>query len=198
MRTQALQAVPQGCDDQQMIIDLPDRRPVIHDSAWVAPTATIVGGVSLAADVSIWYGVVVRADTGPIEIGEGSNVQDNSVMHTDEGLTLRIGRRVTIAHGAIVHGAQVDDDVLIGMGAVLLNHCRIGRGSIVGAGAVVSEGAVIPPNSLVLGVPGKVRRETTDAERQRIAGGATGYLEKARQHRLGSIQPGTDQRPGRR
>ncbi|WP_029136321.1 gamma carbonic anhydrase family protein [Nakamurella lactea] len=169
-----------------MIIDLPDRRPQIHESAWIAPTATIVGGVSVAADASIWYGVVLRADSGPIEIGAGSNVQDNSVMHTDEGLTLRIGRRVTVGHGAIVHGADIDDDVLIGMGAVLLNHCRIGSGSIVGAGAVVSEGAVIPPNSLVLGVPGKVRRQTTDAERERIAGGASGYVDRARQHRQGS------------
>lgn len=173
-----------------MIIGLPDREPSIHEYAWIAPTATIVGGVSIAAEASIWYGVVLRADAGPIEIGEGSNVQDNSVLHTDEGLTLRIGRRVTVGHGAIVHGADVDDDVLIGMGAVLLNHCRIGSGSIVGAGAVVSEGAVIPPNSLVLGVPGKVRRETTEAERERIARGATGYLQKAQQHRGGSARPG--------
>lgn len=171
-----------------MIVDLPDREPELHESAWIAPNATVIGRVSIAADASIWYGTVLRADTGPIEIGEGSNVQDNSVMHTDAGLTLRIGSRVTIGHNAIVHGVQVDDDVLIGMGAVLLNRCRIGSGSIIGAGAVVSEDTVIPPNSLVLGVPGKVRRETTEAERARIAGGAVDYRERARQHRLGTIR----------
>lgn len=166
-----------------MILELPDRpAPEIHDDAWAAPSATVVGTVRLGAGANVWYGAVLRGDEEPIEIGERSNVQDGCVMHTDPGHPVRIGSDVTIGHAALVHGATVEDGVLIGMRSVLLNGARIGSGSIVGAGALVSEGVEIPPNSLVLGVPGKVRRETTEAERAAIATSAAGYVARAARH----------------
>lgn len=167
-----------------MIIELPDRPgPTIAETAWVAPTATVIGNVRLAEGANVWYGAVLRGDEDEIVIGERSNVQDTCVMHTDPGHPVRIGADVTIGHRAIVHGATVADGVLIGMGSTLLNGCVIGSGSVVGAGALVSEGVVIPPNSLVLGVPGKVRRETTETERAAIAASAPGYVARAERHR---------------
>ncbi|GAB2610915.1 gamma carbonic anhydrase family protein [Pseudactinotalea suaedae] len=167
-----------------MIIELPDREgPEIDDGAWVAPTATVIGQVHLAEGASVWYGAVLRGDEDEIVLGRGSNVQDNCVMHTDPGHPVRIGADVTIGHGAIVHGATVHDGVLIGMGATLLNGSVVGSGSVIGAGALVSEGVEIPPNSLVLGVPGKVRRETTEEERAAIARSAPGYVARAQRHR---------------
>lgn len=175
--------------DRDMIIELPDRSgPEIDEGAWVAPTATVIGSVRLGAGANIWYGAVLRGDEDEIVIGERSNVQDNCVMHTDMGYPVRIGADVTIGHGAIVHGATVEDGVLIGMGSTLLNGSVVGSGSVIGAGALVSEGVVIPPNSLVLGVPGKVRRETTEEERAAIARSAPGYVARAERHR-GAQQP---------
>jgi carbonic anhydrase/acetyltransferase-like protein (isoleucine patch superfamily) len=171
-----------------MIIDLPDRRPEIADDAWIAASATVVGSVIIGPEVGVWYGAVLRGDEAEIEIGAGSNVQDNCVFHTDPGRRLVLGRDVTVGHGAIVHGAVVGDGVLIGMGAVLMNGCRIGAGSMIGSGAVVSEGVEIPPGSLVLGVPGKVRRETTEEERAFMLDGARGYVERARRHRAGQVR----------
>src|SRR5919106_1477293 len=127
--------------------------PSIHDSAFIHPDAIVCGEVTLGARVSIWPTAVVRGDTGAIVIGDESNVQDGSVIHVDHGVPTTVGRRVAIGHRAIVHGSTVDDDCLIGMGAVLLNGARIGTGSIVGAGAVCREEMHVPPNSLVLGVP---------------------------------------------
>lgn len=172
-----------------MIIELPDRNgPDIADGAWVAPTATVIGSVRLGEGANIWYGAVLRGDEDEIAIGARSNVQDNCVMHTDPGYPVRVGADVTIGHGAIVHGATIEDGVLIGMGSTLLNGSVIGSGSVVGAGALVSEGAVIPPNSLVLGIPGKVRRETTESERAAIAASAPGYVARAERHRGGQAR----------
>jgi carbonic anhydrase/acetyltransferase-like protein (isoleucine patch superfamily) len=120
-------------------------------------------------------------------VGDESNIQDPTMLHTDRGIPVVIGDRVTVGHRAILHGCTVDNDVLIGMGAILLNRCRIGSGSIVGAGALVPEGVQIPPNSLVLGVPGKVVRETTESERQKIAASAVGYQRLAEAHRCGDV-----------
>jgi len=168
----------------RMIVELPDRDgPHVHDGAWVAPTATLIGDVHLAEGANVWYGAVLRGDEDRIEIGPRSNVQDGCVMHTDPGHPVRVGADVTIGHGAIVHGATIADGVLIGMGSILLNGAVIGSGSVIGAGALVSEGVEIPPNSLVLGVPGKVRRETTEEERAAIARSAPGYVARAQRHR---------------
>lgn len=167
-----------------MIIELPDRDgPVLHEGAWVAPSAAVIGDVRLGDGANVWYGAVLRGDEDEIVIGPRSNVQDNCVMHTDPGFPVRVGADVTIGHGAIVHGATVEDGVLVGMGSTLLNGSVIGTGSVIGAGALVSEGVTIPPNSLVLGVPGKVRRETTQEERDHIARSAPGYVARADRHR---------------
>ena len=170
-----------------MIISLGDRRPVIADSAWIAPTATVVGSVRLAFDVSVWYGATIRGDEDDIDIGAGSNIQDNCVLHTDPGLRLSIGRLVNVGHSAVIHGATVEDGCLIGMGAVLLNGAHIGAGSVIAAGALVPQNAQIPPNSLVIGSPGRVRRETTAEEREQVRVGVVDYIERARTHRAALI-----------
>ena len=143
--------------------------PTIHPTAFVHAGAHVIGDVTLGARVSVWPTAVLRGDTAAISIGEDSNVQDGTIVHVDAGVPCTIGARVAIGHRAIVHGATVQDDCLIGMGAILLNRVVVGSGSIVGAGAVCREGMEIPPNSLVVGVPAKVIRETTAEERQRIA-----------------------------
>ena len=162
-------------------------RPNIHPTAFVHAGAYVVGNVTLGARVSVRPTAVLRGDNDAITIGEDSNVQDGTVVHVDPGVPCTIGARVAVGHRAIVHGATVADDCLIGMGAVLLNGVRVGSGSIVGAGAVCREGMVVPPNSLVLGVPGRVVRETTPEERERIRHTVGAYLELQRRHRDGAI-----------
>jgi carbonic anhydrase/acetyltransferase-like protein (isoleucine patch superfamily) len=159
--------------------------PMIHPDAFVHPAAHVIGDVTLAARVSVWPTAVLRGDGDAITIGEDSNVQDGTVVHVDPGVAWTIGARVAIGHRAIVHGATVGDDCLIGMGAILLNGVVVGSGSIVGAGAVCREGMAIPPNSLVVGVPARVIRETTDAERARIASTVAAYLRLQVEHRAG-------------
>ena len=161
--------------------------PTIHPSAFIHSGAHVIGDVTLGARVSVWPTAVIRGDTAAIVIGEDSNVQDGTIVHVDHGVPCTIGARVGIGHRAIVHGATVEHDSLIGMGAILLNHVVVGTGSIVGAGAVCTEGMVIPPNSLVLGVPGRVVRQTTDAERARIAKTVQSYLDLQAEHRAGSF-----------
>jgi carbonic anhydrase/acetyltransferase-like protein (isoleucine patch superfamily) len=151
--------------------------PVIHPTAFVHPLAYVSGDVTLGPRVSVWPFASIRGDSDVISIGDDSNVQDGCVIHVDDGMPCTIGKRVGIGHRAIVHGATVEDDVLIAMGAVLLNGARVGSGSIIGAGAVVRESFVVPANSLVLGVPGRITRETTLAERARIASTIESYLE---------------------
>lgn len=147
-----------------MLIALADRRPVVHETAFVAPNATLAGSVEVGEGASVWYGAVLRADNEPIVIGPRSNVQDNCAFHVDRGKPLTLGEGVSVGHGAIIHGATVEDFALIGMGAIILNGAVIGAESLIAAGALVSEGVVIPPRSLVAGVPGKVRRELSDEE----------------------------------
>jgi len=161
--------------------------PSIHPTAFIHPRALVCGEATLGARVSVWPFAVVRADTATIEVGDDSNVQDGTVIHVDAGVPSRVGRRVAIGHRAIVHGATVEDDCLIGMGAILLNRVVVGAGSIVGAGAVCREGMTIPPNSLVLGVPGRVVRETTAEERERIRKTVGAYLDLQQRHRAGEI-----------
>lgn len=162
--------------------------PEIAESAFVHPRASVCGTVRLDAEVSVWGGAVIRGDTEQITIGAGSNIQDLTMVHADPGVPTVVGARVTVGHRAILHGCRVDDDVLIGMGAILLNSCHIGSGSIVGAGALVPEGVVIPPNSLVLGMPGKVVRETTAAEREKTARSGATYRRLAGEHRDGLVR----------
>ena len=157
----------------------------IHDSAYVHPRAVVCGDVTLGAQASVWPTAVVRADTASIVIGERSNIQDGAVVHVDHGCHTRIGARVAVGHRAVIHGATVEDDCLIAMGAILLNSVRVGAGSIVSAGALCPDGMEIPRNSLLLGVPGRVVRETTAAERQRIARTVASYLELQDRHRRG-------------
>jgi carbonic anhydrase/acetyltransferase-like protein (isoleucine patch superfamily) len=155
----------------------------IDPTAYIHPAAVVTGDVTLGARVSVWPTAVIRGDSDSIAIGDDSNVQDGTVVHVDHGVPTRIGRRVAIGHRAIVHGATIEDDCLIAMGAILLNRVHVGTGSIVGAGAVCREGMRIPPNSLVLGVPGRVMRETTSAERDRIRSTVESYLELQQRYR---------------
>jgi len=159
--------------------------PTIHPDAFIHAAAVVIGDVTLGARVSVWPTAVIRGDTAPIVVGEDSNVQDGTIVHVDHGVPCTIGARVGIGHRAIIHGATVEHDSLIGMGAILLNNVVVGTGSIIGAGAVCPEGMIVPPNSLVLGVPGRVIRQTSEAERERIAKTVRAYLELQDAHRAG-------------
>ncbi len=158
---------------------------MIHPSAFIAPTAVVLGDVAIDADASVWYHAVVRADIAPIRIGAETNIQDGAVVHVDTDVPCTVGRRVGVGHRVILHGCTIDDECLIGMGSVVLNHVRIGAGSVIAAGAVVPEGVSIPPGSLVMGVPGRVVRPVDEALRQRIRGTWANYVELARAHREG-------------
>jgi carbonic anhydrase/acetyltransferase-like protein (isoleucine patch superfamily) len=162
--------------------------PTVDPSAFVHPDALVIGDVTLGVRVSVWPMAVIRGDTGRIVIGDESNIQDGTVIHVDHGVPTTVGRRVAIGHRAIVHGATIEDDCLIGMGGILLNGVQVGTGTIVGAGAVCREGMRIPRNSLVLGIPGRVVRETTELERERIARTVASYLELQDAHRRGDYR----------
>ena len=158
--------------------------PGVAPSAYIDPSAQVIGNVTIGERSSVWPNVVIRGDVNTITIGEESNVQDNSVLHCDPGeFRLIIGDRVTIGHLAMVHGCIIEDDCLIGIGAVVLNGAKIGRGSVIAAGAVVPEGADIPAGSMVMGVPGKVKRPLTEDERERFRQNALHYVEAARVYR---------------
>lgn len=148
----------------------------IHDTAFVAPNATVVGNVTVGAHASVWFNAVVRAELDTVTIGDRSNVQDGAVIHVDEGHPVVLGDNVTVGHRAVVHGATVGDNCIVGIGAILLNGSRIGANSIVGAGALVPEGKEYPPNSLLIGVPARVARTLTDEQVARIAEGADHYV----------------------
>ncbi|MGP8011166.1 MAG: gamma carbonic anhydrase family protein [Halobacteriota archaeon] len=152
------------------------------EGVFIAPTATVIGNVTIAPGSSVWFGAVIRSDLALIQIGRNTSVQDNAVIHVRDGIETRIGDQVTMGHGAIVHGAQIEDTVLIGIGAIILDKARVGKGSIVGAGAVVTEGTQIPRRSLVLGVPGKVVKEVTSEQFQWIEENAKSYTELAQRY----------------
>jgi carbonic anhydrase/acetyltransferase-like protein (isoleucine patch superfamily) len=159
----------------------------VHATAFIHELAVVLGAVTLGARASVWPTAVVRGDSDRITIGEESNVQDGAVLHADPGLPCTLGARVAVGHRAIVHGATVEDDCLIGMGAILLNRVHVGSGSIVGAGAVCPEGMMVPANSLVLGVPGRVVRATTEEERARIARTVEAYVVLSGRHLGGEV-----------
>jgi carbonic anhydrase/acetyltransferase-like protein (isoleucine patch superfamily) len=157
------------------MFELPDNVN-IHESAFVAPNATVLGNVTIGAEASVWFGAVIRAEVSTVTIGARSNVQDGAIVHVDEGFPVVIGENVTVGHRAVVHGATVEDNCIVGIGAILLNGSRIGRNSIVGAGALVPEGKEFPPNSLLMGMPARVVRELSPEQAARVAGGAEHYV----------------------
>jgi carbonic anhydrase/acetyltransferase-like protein (isoleucine patch superfamily) len=160
------------------VAELPFGRPDIDEEAFVAPTAVVVGAVTLGPRSSIWYGSVARADEETIVIGPDSNVQDGCALHSDPGFPLVVGRGVTVGHRVVLHGARVDDDVLVGMGSVVMNGAHIGSGSIVAAGAVVTPGTEVPPGSVVAGVPARVVRAATADDLAHIRGNAESYTRR--------------------
>ncbi|HSW51276.1 MAG TPA: gamma carbonic anhydrase family protein [Bryobacteraceae bacterium] len=150
--------------------------PRIAASAFIDSSAQVIGDVEIGERSSIWPGAVIRGDVNSVRVGEETSIQDNSVVHVDVDQPTAIGSRVTVGHGVMLHGCTVEDDCLIGIGAIVLNGARIGSGSVVGAGSVVPEGAEIPPGNLVLGVPGKVRRPVSEEERARFQANCAAYV----------------------
>ena len=173
-------SLPTGHDG---IIPRLRKGPMIHSSAWVVPGATVLGDVILEEEASVWYGAVLRGDINRIIIGPRSNVQDNAVVHVDTGYPTTVGELVTIGHTAIVHACKIDSEVLVGMGSIILDDVEIGARSIIGANALVTMGMKIPPGSLVLGSPAKIRRELTLDEQKDIARWAESYVESAKHYR---------------
>jgi len=172
------------------IYSLGDRKPALGRDAWVAPDATVIGDVILGDDASIWWNAVVRGDNDTIRIGAGSNIQDGSVLHADEGVPLTLGERVTVGHLVMLHGCTVGEESLIGIKSVILNRAVIGRHCIIGANSLIPEGKVIPDRSLVMGSPGKVVRQLSDEEVARLRLAAQGYVENARRYRAGLKREG--------
>jgi carbonic anhydrase/acetyltransferase-like protein (isoleucine patch superfamily) len=170
-----------------MLIALGDKVPQVADGAWIAPNATLAGSVVIGEGVSVWYGTVLRADNEPITIGARSNVQDNCVFHVDQGKPVVVGEGVSIGHSAVVHGATIEDHVLVGMHATVMNGAVIGTETLVAAGALITEGMVVPPRSLVAGVPAKVRRELTEAEIAKLHTNAEIYERHRELHRTGVV-----------
>ncbi|MDA9691530.1 gamma carbonic anhydrase family protein [Candidatus Pelagibacter sp.] len=158
-----------------MFYNLEDKKPKNSGENWVAPNATIIGDVTLEKNSSVWFNAVIRGDNENIHVGEGSNVQDGSVLHTDPGCPLRIGKDVTIGHIVMLHGCTIGDNSLIGIGAVILNNAKIGKNCIIGAKALITENKEIPDNSLVVGAPGRVVRKLTDEEIGKITENAKHY-----------------------
>ena len=173
-----------------MIYELDGIRPQIDPTAWVAPTAVLIGNVIVEAGANIWFGAVLRGDNEAITVGAGSNVQENAVLHTDMGFPLTIGANCTIGHKAMLHGCTIEAGSLIGMGATLLNGAKIGAGSLVGACALVTEGKEIAPGSLVMGAPAKVVRELDAAAQARLLRSAEGYRANAARFAKGMVAVG--------
>jgi carbonic anhydrase/acetyltransferase-like protein (isoleucine patch superfamily) len=161
---------------------LGDFRVETHPDSWVAPTATLIGKVKLEAGASVWFGAVLRGDNELIHIGENSNVQDGTVMHTDMGSPLNIGKSVTIGHNVMLHGCSVGDYSLIGINSVILNGAKIGKYCIIGANSLIGEGKEIPDGSLVMGSPGKVVRELTDGQKKMLEASAAHYVHNAQRY----------------
>lgn len=157
------------------------KTPTIHPTAFVADNATLRGSVTLGANSSIFFGAVLRADREDITIGAGSNIQDNCVVHVDNGYPVAVGDNVTVGHGAILHGCTVGDNTLIGMGAIVLNGAKIGKNCLIGAGALVTQNAVIPDGSMVIGSPAKVKRPLTEAEMASVRQSAADYRQEAQE-----------------
>lgn len=171
-----------------MLYQFEERKPeLLSDDIFVAPNASLIGSVILHAGVSVWFNAVIRADNDRIEIGERSNVQDGSVIHTDPGLSVLVGKGVTIGHKVMLHGCQIGDGSLIGMNAVVLNGAKIGKNVLVGANTLIPEGREIPDGVMVLGSPGRVMRELTEEEKLKLAWPARVYVDKIARYRAGLV-----------
>ena len=171
------------------------KSPVVASDAWIAPTACLIGDVTVESGASVWYNATVRGDTCYVRIGAGTSVQDNSVIHTDPEVPTLIGAHVTIGHGAIVHSSVIEDNVLIGTAAVLVGRNRVGRETIVGAGAVLPEGMTVPEGKLVVGVPARVVRDTRPEDARWTSGAAEHYVELSTEYREASPGLRRDRRP---
>ena len=167
-----------------MIYDLEKNVPEINSDSWVAPNAIIIGKVKLEKNSSIWFNAVLRGDIEKIVIGENSNIQDGSVLHTDPGYPLTVGKGVTVGHMVMLHGCEISNDTLIGIGSTILNKAKIGKNCIIGANTLVTENKVIPDNSLVLGSPGKVIRKVTDDEIKAIRENAKHYVKNSKRYKI--------------
>jgi len=167
------------------IYQLDAHTPDVADSAWVADNAQVMGAVKIAADASVWFGVTVRGDTETITIGEGSNIQDGSVMHADHGKPLTVGKHVTVGHMVMLHGCTIGDESLIGIGAVVLNGAKIGKNCLVGAGSLVTEGKEFPDGSMIMGSPAKVVRQLTPEQLHGLMLSAQHYVDNAKRYRTG-------------
>ena len=179
------------------IITLNGKTPRIHESAWIAPGAVVAGDIEIGPEVGIWYGAVLRSEYVPMKIGARTSIQDNAVLHTNPFMPidlLTIGEEVTVGHGAILHHCLIGDRALVGMGSIILDGARVGRDSVVAAGALVGMGFQIPPASLVVGNPGKVRREVTPEELAAFARGMRWYLDIKNLHREQRMQLDFDSR----
>ena len=167
-----------------MIIDLGDKKlKTVDDNFWIAPNASIIGDVNLERDASIWFNAILRADNEPITIGEGSNVQDGAIIHTDPGYACNIGKKVTVGHMAMLHGCSIGDGSLIGIGSVVLNGAKIGRNCIIGSKALVTEGMEVPDGSMVLGIPGKIKKTLTEEEQSVVPLGAEHYIDNYKKYK---------------
>lgn len=166
-----------------MILSYKGNSPQIHPDCYVAPTADIIGQVSIDKDSSVWFGCVIRSDLEKISIGQGTSVQDNCTLHADQGLPCIIGNHVTVGHNAVVHGCQIGDNTVIGMHSTILNGAKIGKGCLIAAGAVVKENAEIPDRSLVVGVPGKVIRTLDEAAEEKQLANALEYVELSKNYK---------------
>ena len=173
---------------------LADSQVDAHPDSWVAPTAAVIGKVRLDAGASVWFSAVLRGDNELIHIGENSNVQDGTVMHTDMGWPLTLGKGVTVGHNAMLHGCTVGDHSLIGIGAVILNGAKIGKHCIIGANTLIAEGKEIPDGSLVVGSPGKVVRALTDEQKSKLEASAANYVHNAQRYAKG-LQEDNDNTP---
>ena len=168
-----------------MLYSLDGISPELNDDSWVAPDANLIGHVRLEAGASVWFGSTLRGDNELIHVGEGSNIQENSVLHTDMGYPLTIGKNCTIGHKAMLHGCTIGEQSLIGMGAMVLNGARIGRNCLIGAGALITEGKEIPDGSLVMGAPGRVVRALDEEAIAGLLASAQGYQQNMRRYRDG-------------
>ena len=167
-----------------MIIDLGDKKlKTADDNFWIAPNASVIGEVNLERDASIWFNAILRADNEPIIIGEGSNVQDGAIIHTDPGYACNIGKKVTVGHMAMLHGCSIGDGSLIGIGSVVLNGAKIGKNCIIGSKALVTEGMEVPDGSMVLGIPGKIKKTLTEEEQSIVPLGADHYIDNYKKYK---------------
>ena len=157
--------------------------PEVDPSAWIADSAQVMGRVTLAEDVSVWFGTVIRGDTESITIGRGSNIQDGTVMHADIGMPIVLGEHVTVGHKVMLHGCTIGDNTLVGIGSVILNRARIGKNCLIGANSFIGEGKEIPDNSVVMGAPGRVVRQVDEGMAAILAGSAAHYVENWKRYR---------------